>query len=354
MKIAVIGAGAIGNLVAGYLKRAEEDVLLIARPDSVGAIQASGLHLSGARGAFQVEVAISGHLDEAPDLAILAVKTQDIPEALDKSKELLKKSILVTTQNGIQADVIASRHHPRECIVPSIVMFGATCLEPGQVVHNFEGSWIIGRLFATDEEILQKVQFVLNKAFPTVISDNIKGMKYLKVFVNANNCIPAILGMSMQEAFSDVATSRICLAVWKEGLDIVTRSAIALASLPNFSKEWLSEFDTNVILSNCDNLQFIKGSEDKPVSQILTYGVNSSKQSSIVSNPDIEPNKENQGVQICAGIKIDCLSTSKLNSKRSLASIPIIGLPSAFRLPRKDNLLLNSFTLCKFGIKITL
>ncbi len=240
MKIAVIGAGAIGNLVAGYLKRAEEDVLLIARPDLVGAIQASGLHLSGARGAFQVEVAISGHLDEAPDLAILAVKTQDIPEALDKSKELLKKSILVTTQNGIQADVIASRHHPRECIVPSIVMFGATCLEPGQVVHNFEGSWIIGRLFATDEEILQKVQFVLNKAFPTVISDNIKGMKYLKVFVNANNCIPAILGMSMQEAFSDVATSRICLAVWKEGLDIVTRSAIALASLPNFPVERLT------------------------------------------------------------------------------------------------------------------
>jgi hypothetical protein len=71
-----------------------------------------------------------------------------------------------------------------------------------------------------------------------------------------------------------------------------------LASLPSFSPEWLSELDTKLILSNCDNLQFILGSELKPVSITLIKGVNSSKHSSIVSNPDIDPNKENQGVQI--------------------------------------------------------
>jgi hypothetical protein len=71
-----------------------------------------------------------------------------------------------------------------------------------------------------------------------------------------------------------------------------------LASLPNLGPEWLSELDIRVILSNCDNLQFIKGSEEIPVSHTFICDVNSSKHSSIVSNPDIDPNKENQGVQI--------------------------------------------------------
>jgi len=45
-------------------------------------------------------------------------------------------------------------------------------------------------------------------------------------------------------------------------------------------------------------LQFIIGSDDIPVSQACINGVYSSKQSSILSNPDLDPNKENQGVQM--------------------------------------------------------
>ena len=38
MKIAVIGAGAIGGLVAAYLKKAGEDVILVGRSDQVDEI----------------------------------------------------------------------------------------------------------------------------------------------------------------------------------------------------------------------------------------------------------------------------------------------------------------------------
>ena len=42
MKIAVIGAGAIGALVAGYLKLKDEDVSLVGRPESIEAINREG------------------------------------------------------------------------------------------------------------------------------------------------------------------------------------------------------------------------------------------------------------------------------------------------------------------------
>ena len=58
MKIAIIGAGAIGSLVAGYLKLKGEDVFLVGRPDTVKAITENGLSISGRRGDFKVDIPI--------------------------------------------------------------------------------------------------------------------------------------------------------------------------------------------------------------------------------------------------------------------------------------------------------
>jgi 2-dehydropantoate 2-reductase len=172
-------------------------------------------------------------------LVILATKTQDIDAALKDNLKFLKAAIILTTQNGVRADDIAAKYLPPQNIISSIIMFGATYLKPGEFVHNFEGSWIIGRLFNTPYEKILTTNRILNEIFPTVSSEDIKGMKYLKIFVNANNCIPAILGMSMQEAFSDINISRISIGIWREGLEIVKKAGINLVSLPDFSLERL-------------------------------------------------------------------------------------------------------------------
>ncbi|MBN2831288.1 MAG: 2-dehydropantoate 2-reductase [Candidatus Omnitrophica bacterium] len=243
MKIAVIGAGAIGTLVAGYLKLKGEDVILVGRPDAICAINQRGVKISGVRGSFKADIFAHEVLACKPDFAILATKTQDIDSALKSNLDLLKDSVIVTTQNGVRADNIVAGYLPKENIVSSIVMFGSTYLKPAEVVHNFEGSWILGNLFGgkTDAKILS-ASLLLDKAFPTVISEDILGMKYLKIFVNANNCIPAILGLSMQEAFSDQEVSRISINIWKEGFDIISKAGIKLSSLPGFPLENLTKF----------------------------------------------------------------------------------------------------------------
>lgn len=238
MKIAVIGAGAIGSLVAGYLKLKDEDVSLIGRPEAVSAITAHGLKISGIRGDFKVRIDASELLVSKPELVILATKTQDIEQALKQNLAFLKDSAILTTQNGVQADNIVAKYIAKENIISSIVMFGATYLEPGKVVHNFEGSWIVGSIFsARPNEKVMLDSLTLNKAFPVIISEEMTGMKYLKIFVNANNCIAAILGVSMQEAFSDLDISRISISIWKEGLDIISKAGINLVSLPGFPLE---------------------------------------------------------------------------------------------------------------------
>lgn len=238
MKIAVIGAGAIGALVAGYLKLKGEDVSLIGRPESIHAINKEGLKISGVRGNFKVEISAQEALVSKPDILILATKTQDIESALKDKLNLIKDSIVLTTQNGVQADKIASNYFSQENIISSIVMFGSTYLNPGEVVHNFEGSWILGSIFGDKpNDKALSLSTTLDQAFPTLLSEDILGMKYLKIFVNANNCIPAILGISMQEAFSDLEISRVSINIWKEGFDIVSKSGVKLSSLPGFPIE---------------------------------------------------------------------------------------------------------------------
>ncbi|MBI5024286.1 MAG: 2-dehydropantoate 2-reductase [Candidatus Omnitrophica bacterium] len=258
MTIAIIGAGAIGSVAAAYLTKAGEDVTLIGRKDQVEAIQKNGLRVVGARGEEIFPVQALARLDREYDLVIFTVKTQDIEAAYNANQAFLKKCLVLSSQNGVQSDTILAGHFDKARLYSSIVMFGATYTEPGQAVVNFEGDWIIGKPFGPNDGKLNEIVQTLKKAFSpprgqrspkgeeplakgslsaVVVSDNITGMKWLKLFVNFNNCIPALTGKSMQETFADMDLCRLSILLLKEGLVIVRKSGIALVSLPQFPAE---------------------------------------------------------------------------------------------------------------------
>ena len=237
MKIAIIGAGAIGSVVAAYLHKAGEDVVLVGREDQVQAVNQNGLTVKGINGQENFKLKALTQLDCEVDLAIFATKTQDLAFAYTHNQETLENCEVLTTQNGVQADNILSCHFGREKMFSSIVMFGATYIKPGEVTYNFKGDWIIGRPFLPVNPKTHKIAEVLGKAFHTVISMDITGMKWLKLFVNFNNCIPALIGKSMQETYSDMDFCRLSIELLKEGYDIVQKGGAKLVSLPEFPKE---------------------------------------------------------------------------------------------------------------------
>lgn len=237
MNVAIIGAGAIGSVVAAYLAKAGEDVVLIGRKDQVDAVQKNGLRVIGARGEETFSVQALTRLDREYDLVIFTVKTQDIEEAYGANQAFLKKCLVLSSQNGVQSDTILGQHFDKARLYSSIVMFGATYTKPGEAVFNFEGDWIIGKPFAPNDENVQRITQALKKAFCAVVSDNITGMKWLKLFVNFNNCIPALTGKSMQETFADMDLCRLSILLLKEGLAIVQKNGIHLVSLPQFPAE---------------------------------------------------------------------------------------------------------------------
>ena len=62
------------------------------------------------------------------------------------------------------------------------------------------------------------------------------GQKYLKLFVNFNNCIPALIGKSMQETFADMDLCRLSIMLLKEGLEIITQAEYRIGFFAGFSE----------------------------------------------------------------------------------------------------------------------
>ncbi len=236
MKVAVLGCGAIGGLFLGYLSGKSVDVLGIAKDYQKESLLKDGLLIEGPSGKDTYKVRVDNKLKQRVDLAIFASKLNDLEVLVNENLEYLKDATILSTQNGVRADYILSEYFSKGQIVTGIVMFGATFYRPNKIVHNFKGSLILGNIFDKEVVNIREVEGLLKSAFDVAVLDKIKGAKYLKLFINLNNCIPAILGLSMQETFSDVNFAKLAIKLNKEALDVAKGSGIELADLPTYPK----------------------------------------------------------------------------------------------------------------------
>ncbi len=239
MKIAVLGCGAIGSLILGYLSKEGKDVIGVVRDYQKEPLLKEGLLIEGVRGSQTIEVKVDTELKQAVDLAIFATKTNDLEETINNNIKFLKSSVALSTQNGIQADYLLNSSFPKERLISSIVMFGATLYPPNKAVHNFEGDFILGSIYNSKAENFDQIFSLLESAFKVVSLENIKGAKYLKLFINLNNCIPAVLGISMQQAFSDLELAKLAIELNREAYEVVSKTKVELESLPTYPKQRL-------------------------------------------------------------------------------------------------------------------
>ena len=137
MKIGVLGAGAVGGVIGGYLARADNDVTLIDLwPANIERIKEAGLTVTTCEGEFTVDAAAL-HLGEvsatrpAFDVVILSVKSYDTSWASKFIEPYLAPGgFVVSAQNSINEDGIADvLGWPR--VVGCVVTLGAGISEPG-------------------------------------------------------------------------------------------------------------------------------------------------------------------------------------------------------------------------------
>ncbi len=233
LKIAIIGAGAIGSAVGALLAHDGQDVTLIGRLAHVEAVhRQGGLQVDGYLGEFIVPIKAAERLDFRPDLVLLTVKTQDVVTAVRDNLNFLTGVPLVTLQNGVCSDELVAEILPHIQIISAVVIVGATYLTPGGVTILQPGALVVGRPFGPRDAQVDEIARVLNRTILTSVSDNIRGAHWLKLIINLNNPLPALTDWPMSRVAVDPYLGRLAVGLMREGLRATERAGIRLASLP--------------------------------------------------------------------------------------------------------------------------
>jgi 2-dehydropantoate 2-reductase len=240
MKIAVIGAGAIGSVIGGLLSRAGEDVTLIGRKPHVDAVNRNGLVLEKESGRIVIKVKAAENLDFKPDLALLTVKAQDVESSVRKAHPFLSSTRVVTMQNGVRSDDQAAGLLGKENIISSVVTFNGQFLEPGKALYSIPFSrtaLLIGEPFGSKGSRLETLSALLNKALGTDKSVDIRAAHWTKLIWNLQTAVPAVTGLSYQESYQYPKVRELSINLLTEGLNVIISAGIKTADVPGFPME---------------------------------------------------------------------------------------------------------------------
>jgi len=223
MKIAVMGAGAVGCYFGGMLARAGHEVVLIGRPQHVEAIEREGLRLEAQT--FDERIGrphLTGSTDPAAvagaQLVLFCVKSTDTESAgASIQPHLADDALVLTLQNGVDNAERLRGVLGDEKVAASVVYVATEMAGPGHVLHRGRGELVIEPSRGS-EAVAQR--FVAAHV-PVEISSNVRGALWAKLILNcAYNAISAITqlpygrlvkGEGVLDAIRDVVSE--CVAV---------------------------------------------------------------------------------------------------------------------------------------------
>ncbi|MDB5967223.1 MAG: ketopantoate reductase [Polaromonas sp.] len=220
LRVAVMGAGAVGCYYGAMLARAGHEVVLIARPQHVEAITRDGLRLQTATVDEQVRLAASSDAAavHAAGLVLFCVKSTDTESAGAQMRPHLAPGALVLClQNGVDNADRLRAVLPQHQVAAAVVYVATEMAGPGHVRHHGRGELVIEPAHAS-----QAVAQALTAAgVPVEISSNVRGALWAKLILNcAYNAVSAIAqmpygdtakGEGVQDLMRDVVAE--CLAV---------------------------------------------------------------------------------------------------------------------------------------------
>ncbi len=221
MRIAVIGAGAMGAIYAGLFAEAGHEVWAIDLWEAhVAAIATDGLRLEGASGDRIVHgIHAATDLAEAPpcDLYIIATKAAGVASAaraVAAHRDGDGNGMVLTIQNGLGARERIAEHLPGVDILLGVAEgFGASLRGPGQVHHNAMNLIRIGEAAGGESDRAERLAALWREAgFNVRAYDDIDQLIWEKFICNVTFSAPCtVFSRTLGEVMDDPALWHIAL-----------------------------------------------------------------------------------------------------------------------------------------------
>ena len=240
MRIAVLGAGSLGMISGAMIAKAGYDCTLIdANADHVAALNKNGAKIIGKHAdVIPVEARLPGEVTGVFDVIMLQTKQMHMLSALAGIEKNMKNdTVIVTLQNGIPEDKVAG-HYGREHVIGGSVFHGAKFIEPGvsELTTDFDCMHTyVGELDGRITPRLKEIETVLSHAGGASVTDDILGVKWTKLIMNAAlSGVSAALGCTFGAA-ADNHSSMLCMAyICVEGAKTMEKKGLKPTEMEGF------------------------------------------------------------------------------------------------------------------------
>lgn len=207
MKIAVLGAGAMGCLIGAHLKKGGAEVWLIDPYQAhMDAIKNNGLYVELETEDPQV-IHMDGALTDPSDVGICDVvvvlcKCMDTEHTVKDAHMIVgKDTVIITMQNGIGNIEILEKFAPRENLGFGVLKSSATLTEPGKIIgrKKFPSSpyglyYAPVVLDSVHKDVFRQVGEILNQGeFPAVLTAKTEELIWEKLYMNIMFNMPCAL-----------------------------------------------------------------------------------------------------------------------------------------------------------------
>ncbi len=275
MKIAIIGAGALGSLFGGLLARSGEEVWLfdpIAK-EHIAAINAHGLLIEEDRTQIRVEVPATTAIEDVgkAELIALFVKAPHTEQAIRGALPALgNDSLVLSLQNGLGITDVLKRYVEPERLLRGVTSQGSTFIEPGRIRHAGRGPTWLGPVGKVERARLERIVRSFNRAgIETHLEENVPRLVWKKLLINVGiNALTAIFGVPNGRLVTDPELREIMRAVVREavevaracGLDFATEEVIVqVEEVCRLTAENISSMLQDIRHGNPTEIDYING-----------------------------------------------------------------------------------------------
>ncbi len=193
MRIAVMGAGAVGAYFGAKLSASGHNVAFLARGSHLDALRREGLRVDSPGGNLRIRNALFTN-DPAEiavvDLILFCVKSYDTDATVGALAPMIgSATMILSLQNGVDnVDKIAARWGERRTLA-GVVYLGSQLVGPGMIKHSAGGRIVFGEMNRSVGDATKSIEQALTAAqIPCEISKDIRKAQWRKLLWNAPFC----------------------------------------------------------------------------------------------------------------------------------------------------------------------
>lgn len=232
MRIAVIGAGAMGALYGGYLSKKNDVLLVDVNQTQVDTINEKGLAIHEVDGSVTMcrpKATTSTQGMEPADVVILFVKAMFSDSALAGNRSLIgPDTVVMTLQNGSGHEDTLLKYVDREHVAIGTTQHNSAVLGFGEIRHGGSGKTCIGCLDGHSQRLASIAEAFTACGLEAVCDDQVQRLIWDKLFTNVS---ASVLTGILQVPLGFIARNESAWAL----CETLVREAAAVAAGDGFA-----------------------------------------------------------------------------------------------------------------------